>query len=370
MLQRPARSTPNVPLYLTAILAILLAVSSAPPADTLAFVGAPAGSVAVQDQPEPEVGQRCPAWVHDRYTAPGPDGQPYAAWHPPTDPISGCWFGHEHGDDPTGSPALQGRDVIFGYAGTLAGADEAHVGYKVSRWDDVRHRNAPNHSGASVLMVVHQGSAGANRFVTPHHEVDVDYVNPRDGRAVHVRMLAPFGTLLVGCGANDPTMLLAIPQATGPGARQIAADRCFEAPHIPYEDWITTLYVGADTQGGWRAYVDPHFAIFNPNTYCQPQGDGCALAHSDERAGTGHDPLSPASAFKGTKRETYLNQVWVDNAGGQTEIWTDPFGRLSSPGAPGAIAQYVCTLDVRPQGNSAAFGADRVYDDGTVRAPN
>ena len=329
-----------------------------------------AWTASARDEPAPVAGQQCPASVHDQYVATGPDGKTYPTWHPPTDPASGCWFGHEHGDDPTGSPALEGRPVLFGFANARTDIEEAHVGFKVSRWDTIHHRNAPNHEGAFVVMVIHQGSAGANRFTTTHHEVDVDYLNPRDGRAVHVKLMAPFGTLKVGCGANDPSMLLDLAQDTSGGVRQIAADHCFDTPNIPYEDWLTALYVGDDGKGGWRAYLDPHFAIFNPNTYCQPNGPGCTLAHSDDRAQTGLDPLGPESQFKGTKRETYLNQIWVDNAGGSPEVWTDAFGKLAAPGAPDAIAQYVCTLDLRPRGNSAAFGADRVHDDGTVRAPN
>jgi len=322
-------------------------------------------------QPAPVAGQQCPAWVHDRYTAAAPDGRQYPTWHPPTDPTYRCWFGHEHGDDPTGSPALRGRPApAFGYVGAQAGDNEPHVGFKVFRWDDVRHPNAPNHDGASLLMAVHQGTAGAARFTAVHHSVVFHYYNPRDGREVHLELMAPFGALLVGCGANDPNMVLSQQQANVPGARQVAADKCFDAPAIPYEDWITAMYVGTDGNGGWRAYVDPHFAVFNPNTYCIPSGGACQLAYSDVRAGTGAAPTGPQSWFKGERREAYLNQVWVDNAGQSTSVWTDAFGRLAPANAPGAIPQFISAQDLRPSGNSAAFGADRDHDDGSVRPPN
>jgi len=319
----------------------------------------------------PVAGQPCPVWVHDRYAAQGPDGRWYPTWHPSVDPQYSCAFGHEHGDNPNGSPALQGHPVLFGYASLDAGMNEGHVGFKVFRWDNIHHYNAPAHEGASVVMTLHQGTAGAGRFTIYYHSIQVDYANPNDGRVVHVMMLAPFGKLLVGCGANDPAMLLSLQQANIPGARQLSADKCFNSPNIPYEDWITALYVGTDSQGNWKAYMDPHFAIFNPNTYCIVQNGACTIGYSDQRAGTGADPASSASWFKGDKREAYLNQVWIDNQGGSSSIWTDPYGKLVAAGTPGAIQQYIATLDSRPLTNSAAFGEDHIHDpDGSVHAPN
>jgi hypothetical protein len=318
---------------------------------------------------EPTAGQKCPDWLHDQYRATGPDGNSYPTWHPSTH-SSGCWFGHEHGDDPRGAPALAGRPVLFGYAGAKAGLSEPHSGYKVFRWDNVNHPNAPSHTGSNLLMTLHQGTSGAGRFTTVHHSVQVDYINPSDGRELHLALMAPFGTLMVGCGANDPSPSLQLQQGSTIGMRQVSADKCFNSPNIPYEDWITALYVGTDESGGWTAYFDPHFAVFEPSTYCIANGGSCTLGYSDTRAGTGADPLGPNAGFKGTKREAYLNQVWVDNAGGATTVWTDPYGKTVQPGAVGAIPQYICALDAQPLVNSAAFGEDRNHDDGTVRAPN
>jgi hypothetical protein len=318
----------------------------------------------------PVAGQLCPSWVHDQYVATGIDGKLYPTWHPPTDPTYKCWFGHEHGDNPAGAPALRGRSVVFDYVGMQVGADEPHAGFKVFRWDNVHHPNAPNHDGAFLLMVVHQGTSGAARFTTVHHSVVFDYYNPNDGREVHIQMMAPFGQLLVGCGANDPTMVLSQQQANVPGARQVPADKCFNLPTTPYEDWITAMYVGSDANGSWRAYVDPHFATFNSNTYCIPINGICQLTRSDTRAGTGQDPLGPGSFFKGDHREAYLNQVFVQNAGRSTTVWTDAYGKLAAANAPGSIPQYICSLTTAPQGNSAAFGSANIHDDGTVRAPN
>ena len=306
--------------------------------------------------------------LHDSFRALGPDGRWYPTWHPPT--VGTCHFGHEHGDDPRGSPALNGRPVLFGYAAAQIGMSEPHAGFKVFRQDNINDPHASNHNGASVVMVLHQGSSGARRFTEVHHSVAFHYVNPGDGREVHVELVAPFGTLVVGCGANDPTMVLRQQQADIPGLRQVSADKCFDQPQIPYEDWITALYVGVDAQGGWKAYFDPHFAIFSPNTYCIVTTGACTVGYSDVRARSGADPLSTQAQFKGAKREAYLNQVWLDNNAGSTSIWTDAHGMSVSRGTPGAIEQYIASVRSSPLGDSIAFGEGRVYDDGTVHAPN
>lgn len=349
------------------------------PKPTATLTPTPSPGTGPSTSPVPVAGQPCPAWVHDQYRAAGPDGKLYATWHPPTDPEYGCYFGHEHGDDPSGAPALRGRTIIFDYVNGLAGRSEAHVGFKIFRWDYVQHPNAPSHTGAQLVMMIHQGSATANAFTEPFHEIAVHYVNPNDGREIHAYMLAPFGKLSVGCGANDP-QAVTVQQVNAPGMRQIPGAQCYgsalkDAPgtmagSIPYEDWITALYIGADSQGNAKAYFDPHFAIFNPNRYCVMQNNACTLGRSDDRAATGIDPFSTKSQYKGTKREAYLNQAWVTNAGGSTAVWTDVHGKLVAAKSPGAILQYVSAVNARPQVNSSAFDADAENDDGTVRAPN
>jgi hypothetical protein len=355
------------------------ATRTSTPKPTATFTPTPTSSAPPASNSVPVAGQPCPAWVHDQYRAAGPDGKLYATWHPPTDPEYGCFFGHEHGDDPNGAPALRGRTIIFDYVNGLAGRSEAHVGFKIFRWDNVQHPNAPSHSGAQLVMMIHQGSNNDNAFTEAFHEMSVHYYNPSDGREIHASMLAPFGKLSVGCGANDP-QAVTIQQVNAPGMRQIPGQQCFgaalkDAPgtvagSIPYEDWVTALYIGADSQGNAKAYFDPHFAVFNPNRYCIMQNGTCTLGRSDVRAATGIDPFSTQSQYKGTKREAYLNQAWTTNVGGSTAVWTDVHGKLVAANSPGAIQQYVSAINFRPQVNSSAFDADAENDDGTVRAPN
>ena len=340
--------------------------------------------------PAPVAGQQCPAWVHDRYAAQGPDGLWYPTWHPAVDPQYQCWFGHEHGDDPAGSAALEGRPVLFGYAGHVMGMSEAHAGFKVFRWNPhTTVQNPTSSTTASAVLVIHQGTSGAKRFTATKHSVEYHYVNPADGRVVHVDVMAPFGAFAVGCGANDPG-LVKVQQVDEPGLREVPGAQCFGAARwpdttgvipgsIPYEDWLTALYIGLDASGNWAAYIDPHFAVFDPHTYCIPTStfsdpastSPCTLGYSDDRAGHGIDPASTATEFPGAHREAYLNQVWLANGGGATTIWTDATGRLVAPGSPGAIAQYVSAVNQAPQDGSNAFDSDVDYDScGCVKAPN
>ncbi len=361
--------------------------STATPTAMAQAPATPTPTASASTNPTPVAEQPCPAWVHDRYVAQGPDGNLYPTWHPTIDPQYGCFFGHEHGDDPTDSASLRGHPVLFGYAAAKEGMTEPHAGFKVYRWDP--HTNVSNPTSsttASVIMVLHQGTAGPARFNNVFHSAEYHYWNPADGREVHIDMLAPFGKFAVGCGANDPGMI-SVQQANVPGVRQVAGAQCYAAARwpdptgvlpgtIPYEDWLTALYIGKDPSGNWKAYIDPHFAVFNPNTYCLPNAglpatSPCTIGYSDVRAGHGIDPASTASEFKGVKREAYLNQVWLANAGGPTIIWTDPYGNLVAAGSANAIPQYISSVNYQKQDGSNAFGQDRDHDpDGTVRAPN
>lgn len=126
-------------------------VASAPPA-------VPAG------QTVPTPNSPCPAWVHDRYVATGPDGKSYPTWHPQIDPRYWCTFGHEHGSDPN---ALGGTfKPLYGYTAGVDGMTEPHVGFK-----SYTFKNAA--SGRVWIMTQHFGTAGQGRACTRYHTFDV-----------------------------------------------------------------------------------------------------------------------------------------------------------------------------------------------------
>jgi len=328
--------------------------------------------------PTPVAGQDCPAWVHDRYATQAPDGKYYPTWHAPTDPQYGCHFGHEHGDDPTGAAALRGRTIPFGYVGIGIGHYEAHPGFKIYVVD-LPHgtTGVSTHETAHLVVMIHQGSSNNNAFTEPRHEVHYHYWNPADGREVHVMMIAMFGDLKIrNCATGQFTVIHQRPGA--PGVRMIPGQQCTEGAPFPsgsqYEDWETALYVGAKSdRSQWRAYIDPHFAVFNPGRYCNLQADNtCQLGYSESAvAGGPGDPASTSSMFKGDHREMYINAVALDNAGHSTDVWTDAFGVAVPVGTPGAIKQYVSAVDFTHTVNSVAVGANTNHDpDGSVRLPN
>ena len=86
---------------------------------------APALPDGVTDRPVPN--ELCPAWVHDRYVAEHPvEKKLYRTWHPAIDPVYWCYFGHEHGSD----PSLVGYTPYFGYTADKNNQDERHEGFK------------------------------------------------------------------------------------------------------------------------------------------------------------------------------------------------------------------------------------------------
>ena len=75
----------------------------------------------------PVPNELCPEWVHDTYTAVGPDSNVYRTWHPQVDPRYWCYFGHEHGSD----PQIASFPAAFGYvAFNNYRQDESHRGFK------------------------------------------------------------------------------------------------------------------------------------------------------------------------------------------------------------------------------------------------
>jgi hypothetical protein len=327
--------------------------------------------------PTPVAGQTCPAWVHDRYATQGPDGKWYPTWHPPTDPQYGCHFGHEHGDDPTGAAALRGRTIPFGYAAIPIGHYEAHPGFKVYVVNNPHGTTGVStHETASLVVMVHQGSSSNNAFTEARHEVHYHYWNPADGREMHVMVVAMFGELRVrNCSTGQLTVINQNPGK--PGARVIPGQQCAEGQPFPsglqYEDWITAMYIGGPADhSSWKAYIDPHFAIFNPGRYCKLQGSTCQLGYTEAAvAGGPNDPASTSSMFKGDHREMYINAVWFANAGGSPDVWTNAFGVSVAAGSPGAIKQYIAPLNFKHTVNSVAVGENHNYDpDGSVHLPN
>ena len=368
----------------------------------------------------------CTQAVHDQYAVTGPDGKRYPTWHPPVDPATGCTFGHEHGRDPHGSALypLVG-DVPFGVANEALLAwqpgsmrHEDHVGHKIEWENNVQLHYSVN--GARVpfgvycdwLAKLHQGTHSPDALVNNTHEIYYA-VRCTDGTMIQATLLSRIDRVSRferSCqkGTFVRVDLTPMPgQLNGRGTRLIP-DRTCADKHILvpsgkwsaysafYEDWVTSNYL-RDSTGRQIAYFDPHVAVFNPARYHHPTLAtrlGYTLDLCYERIGSGStqrrarggecdwgtnggslvfpwdDPRSP---FNGSHRETYFNQTTLNNAGGPTTWYTDPFGgNASRTPFTGAIAQRVASItNTRPYPlESQAVGANRSYGGRGVHAPN
>ncbi len=387
----------------------------------------------------------CPAALHDRYATRGPDGKRYPSWHPPVvrDPATGrrCTFGHEHGRDPRGSDLHRwvarhlGGGIPFGAAAEaldrFAAANpgtptrhEDHVGHKVEWQNDVRLLRRTRTGGrrpigvrCDFLTKLHQGTHSADAFANAAHEL-IYAVRCDDGTRLLTTTFVRFGrhggfdrscqpgeAVRAAPPAGQPAVApLAVPAR---GRRQIPDRACVDRHVLVpagrfslfarglYEDWVSSNRL-TTRSGRQIAHWDPHFAVFDPARYFDPDRpaglartvDACWETTADGRraAGSACDrataygarttPLpfdDPRSPFTGTHRETYLNQTRISNRAGPRRWYTDPYGSRASPKPfPGALCQLVSPTDNTrlPRLESQSFGAERPYSAPGVHAPN
>lgn len=382
----------------------------------------------------------CPAALHDRYATRGPGGKLYPGWHPPAvrDPATGrrCTFGHEHGRDPRGSDLYSwaarhlGGGIPFGaasealdaYAAANPGTatrHEDHVGHKVEWQNDVRllrrtrsGRRRPLGVTCDFLTKLHQGSHSADAFANDAHEL-IYAVRCDDGTALLTTTFVRFGAsggFSRSCQPGANVGAFAAPVASlpsGAGRRQIPDRACVDRNVLVpagrfslfarglYENWVSANRLTTPS-GRQLAYWDPHFAVFDPARYFDPNrptglartidlcwertatGDRATGSACDVATAYGARPVplpfdDPRSPFTGTHRETYLNQTTISNPNGPRRWYTDPYGRSASRSPfPGALCQLVSPTDNthRPTLESQAFGAERPYSAPGVHAPN
>ena len=258
-------------------------------------------------QPVPAPNQPCPAWVHDQYTATGPDGISYPTWHPQIDPVYWCYFGHEHGSKPA-----DGASPLYGYTAAKNGMPEPHAGFKTYTVAD---------GLARWTITQHFGTGGVGRACTRFHTLDVSYTVSGSLKA-DLHFMGDFGkgkfvlgstaTPITGCTVN---------QATLPtnGARNINL-----AGNQGYEPWRT------DLSRVVLGFTSPAltFDTGDPQTSC---ADGACLSVV-RGAGSGTD-----------HRVSLGRPLRIQaTAGASGVFFTDPMGRrFVSEADSGATRQYV-----------------------------
>lgn len=298
---------------------------------------------------------------------------------------------------------------------------EDHVGHKIEWENNVELRrnkcaNTPASQGCyefvqigvqcDFLMKVHQGTHSKDAFTNNLHELQY-FVDCTDGTKIASTKMVAFGkpgeftsnnkNTVIRLGGANPAN-----SPSGNGTRFIPTiDGVKE--HILvlpgqwslfsnglYEDWLSSNYL-YNTAGKQLAYFDPHFAVFGPSRYYDPSKpdnvgrtiDVCfmtdmlglkrARGGECDRVTPGMKYDDPRSPFNGVKREFYFNQTSIDNNGGPTVWYTDPFGKggKTTPFA-GAVKHYIAPVN-NERGyavESHAIGGNRYYGGRGVHAPN
>jgi hypothetical protein len=314
----------------TATTAPVIATATPLPPTATAAPSAPTATTAPGGE-TPVAGQLCPAWVHDRYVAVGPDGRSYPTWHPPTDPEYGCYFGHEHGSDPRQYVGFASSGMpLFGYTAAQMGMDEPHNGFKVFVTND-------DLNGRAWMITLHQGTGGPRRALESHHTLDW-HISTRSGeQLVNVRLMADFGYASPNCRGDEaiPGSTAAYPFSQHNSARRfIPTTDC--AQETPYEIW------SADVNVAGLFAANPSFDIDNPTTVINP-ADLTQVRYMCEFRSPNEDCTSPNTQWASTKRGVIHPGQYVASRSGGTEVWTDAHGHPAAAGAPGAIRQYITT---------------------------
>lgn len=246
-------------------------------------------------------GSACPASIHDAYVVAGPDGKMYPTWHPRVDPKSGCYFTHEHGDDPTKSLANSTLPA-FGYIGELAGMHEPHEGFKVF----VTNAGFRNEEGRVALdssrVVAHMGTGGTGRYTERHHSLQVDLIGR--GREFHVQQMADTGlpgSLCNRAGRDFVTL----------GCRVSSL----------YEIWKFQVRIGGKLSGSVAT------AVFDPILVRDPQDNNRKVYTADI-----YGRQFFGGKYNGCIRESYHGPFIWSNANSPTTFYTDAHGQLTPNG--------------------------------------
>jgi hypothetical protein len=363
----------------------------------------------------------CTKEQHDKYSVVGPDGKLYPTWHPPVDPVTGCSFGHEHGRDPHGSKLYRlVGDIPLGLANeALETWDPAnprredHFGHKVEWENDVRMRVNTGVASAilevtcDVMIKLHQGTHSKDAFTNNLHEM-VYHIRCNDGSEAHLTFLAAIGTpgeFVRSCNQDQSVTVGTATPSNSPngGGRRIIPDAgCVQEFLVNnggntsdfgaglHESWQTSNNIST-ADGHSLASFDPYFQVDFPSRYYDPTQPGvvgrpidlCFLPVARARGGACQESIKngavagttyddPRSAFNGVERFVDVNSIRIDNRGGPTVWYTDPFGHKGRtqpfPGSVRQILSKVNNSGLRISG--PAMGFDRFYGGVRTHAPN
>lgn len=325
----------------------------------------------------------CSTAIHDAYRTVGPDGKWYPTWHPPTDPFSGCSFGHEHGMSPGGS-ALYGLTgaIPFGVANEALDSwapgsprHEDHVGHKIA-WANavavVDTFGRATSISCDVLVKLHQGTHSKDAFTNNLHEL-IYVAKCSDEVFAYATFLTAIGDpgqFIKAC-VHDMDVVELVGPATpanspnGNGKRRIPDADCVSKGQVD-EEWNTSSQIRTapaprSLRGAQLAHFNPYFNVFLPSRAYDPSITGLVLRPMDAcnagaiavvsaggracRTATARGTIpgilwdDTRSPFNGADRRVAINRLVVP--GSATMIWyTDPFGlNGKTTPFPGSVRQ-------------------------------
>jgi hypothetical protein len=248
-------------------------------------------------------GKLCPANIHDRYQVTGPDGALYATWHPQIDPETGCYFAHEHGDDPRTSKADNSLPA-FGYIGKQAAMDEPHPGFKVFVVNAGTVNDEDRVAKAHTRIVAHMGTSGPKRFTERMHSLEFDLVATESNHFVHVQGMADTGLAGDIC-QRDATTNDSDPNNDIGRTFFVLPDQTSCNVNSSYEIWAFAFNAGG------RALVHASTAAFDTATMMDPRDLSKAIPTGDT----------------GCRREAYHGPVYWYHKTGATVFYTDAMGK-------------------------------------------
>ncbi|HJU73835.1 MAG TPA: hypothetical protein VJ717_08820 [Gemmatimonadaceae bacterium] len=370
----------------------------------------------------PSARETCTKAQHDSYSVVGPDGKLYPTWHPPTEPSSGCTYGHEHGRDPRGSDLYgQVGAIPLGYANEQLEIydpanprNEDHFGHKFE-WENDVEMNAGSALATryfdircDILVKFHQGTHSRDAFTNNLHEL-VYHIKCNDGTELHTTFMAAVGTpgeFEASCDRRRIRVGPATPanSPNGGGVRIIPDIECVRRHMMAgpgqesdfnealHESWETSNSIKTEN-GHTLAHFNPYFQVDAPSRYFDPAAPnvtgrpvdmcyatgpngeratgGLCLSSTNNGAITGVTWDDPRSRFNGVGRFVDINSNIIDNEKGPAIWYTDPFGREArTTPFPGSIRQYIAPIAgvLNPEG--PGLGHRRNYGGVGVRAPN
>ena len=194
----------------------------------------------------PRPNATCSAWVHDQYTAAGPDGKSYPTWHAQVDPVYWCYFRHEHGSDPTLFSATY--KPLYGYSAAQHGMEEPHAGFKNYVYADGY--------GQKWIFTQHFGTASLNRACARFHTTDIAAASATTNELLaDLHLMGDYGKSVVNRG-DEPLTPPSCPnqaaQADAEGSNGIRKLPAASRDSIGYEPWRvdgTGNIIGLNTNG-------------------------------------------------------------------------------------------------------------------------